>query len=212
MLLKVSATAFLIVATPLFLTPANGQIGNPGFMAPGSADAPNAAPNMSNVSDRLFARLAATGGAGEVELSRLAQRKSRNDAVKAFAERMIADHGKSNARLAALAKQEGIALPRGMQPDQNDARAEMDKLDVPQFDTRYMEQQVADHAKTVVLLEYEINSGQNEDLQHFAAETLPTVLDHLEMAKSVLLQVRPTAPLAQDVGLPSSAPPASVRR
>ncbi|RWM85344.1 MAG: DUF4142 domain-containing protein, partial [Mesorhizobium sp.] len=42
-----------------------------------------------------------------------------------------------------------------------------------------------DHQKTVQLLEWEIGSGQDADLQHFASETLPTVLEHLKLARDI---------------------------
>ena len=75
--------------------------------------------------DRLFAALAAQGGMAEVELGKVAQQKSGNDAVTAFAKRMVDDHGKSNARLAELAKQAGIVpLPTEPGPDQLDVEAE----------------------------------------------------------------------------------------
>ena len=39
------------------------------------------------------------------------------------------------------------------------------------------------------LLEWEINGGQNAPLQGFAAETLPAVLEHLAMARSIVEDV-----------------------
>ncbi|WP_292392878.1 hypothetical protein [Mesorhizobium sp.] len=35
------------------------------------------------------------------------------------------------------------------------------------------------------LLEWEIGSGQDTDLQHFGSDTLPTVLEHLRMARDI---------------------------
>jgi len=38
----------------------------------------------------------------------------------------------------------------------------------------------------VQLLEWEIGSGQEPDLQRFAGSVLPTVLDHLAMARGIV--------------------------
>jgi putative membrane protein len=179
-----------VLALVIMAAPSSAQIGNPAGMAPGSADAPRAAAAQTNTTDQLFARLAAAGGSGEVEFAKIAQRKSRNGDVKAFADRMAADHGKANATLMNLAKQKDIALPRGVQPDQAAMKAELEGVNGADFDLRYMEAQVTDHVKTSQLLVWEIGQGQNADLQHFAADTLPTVLDHLAMARATLMQLR----------------------
>jgi putative membrane protein len=92
-----------LLATLTILTPpASAQFGNPAGMDPGTCEsAPGVpVPGQTNVPDRLFAALAAQGGMAEVELGKLAQQKSRNDAVTAFAKRMVDDHGNSNAQLA----------------------------------------------------------------------------------------------------------------
>ena len=41
----------------------------------------------------------------EVELGKLAEQRSQNDAVKDFARLMVGDHGKANDRLIGLAKE-----------------------------------------------------------------------------------------------------------
>src|SRR5712671_1899971 len=103
----------IMTVTTLAAVPALAQFGNPGGLDPGTIEsAPGVPiPGQTNVPDRLFTTLAAQGGMAEVDLGKLAQQKSRNDAVTAFAKRMVDDHGKSNAQLAQLAKQAGLPLP-----------------------------------------------------------------------------------------------------
>jgi putative membrane protein len=174
--------------------PVEAQIGNPGFMAPGSADAPAGATAKTNTTDQLFARLAAAGGSGEVELARLAQSRARTSSVRQFADRMVADHTQANNRLTALARQANITLPRGIDPDQMKVRAELESVDPAVFDSRYMDAQVTDHIKTVQLLTWEIGQGQHAEIQRFAVDTLPVVLAHLDMARSLAEQLRATSP------------------
>ena len=46
----------------------------------------------------------------------------------------------------------------------------------------YMRAQIVDHQKTSQLLQWEIGSGEDAEMQRFAADTLPTVLEHLAQA------------------------------
>ena len=125
----------------------------------------------------------------EVELGKLAQQKSRNDAVTAFAKRMVDDHGKSNAQLAELAKQAGLLLPTEPAPDQLEVKQRLSALNGAAFDAEYMRAQVTDHQKTVQLLLWVIASGENADLQRFASGTLPDVVHHLQLAQTLVSQL-----------------------
>jgi putative membrane protein len=180
--------ALASVATVL---PASAQFGNPGGLDPATREsAPGVpAPGQTNVPDRLFTTLAAQGGMAEVELGKLAQQKSRNEVVNAFAQQMIDDHGKSNAQLAELAKQAGLSLPSEPAPDQLQTRQKLLMLSQGQFEVEYMRTQVTEHQKTVQLLLWVIASGENSDMQRFASDTLPTVLHHLQRAQELVTQL-----------------------
>jgi putative membrane protein len=164
---------------------AAAQMGNPAVVAPGTPQAAPGipAPHETNNTDRLFARLAATGGKAEVDLGQLAAQKATATSVKQFAQMMVEDHSKANAKLAELAK--AIALPAGLDPDHQAVRDKLEKLAGAAFDAAYILAQIEDHQKTVQLLQWEIGSGQDAPLQKFAAETLPTVLRHLRHAELV---------------------------
>ena len=116
--------------TTLAAAPASAQFGNPGGLDPGTRErAPGVPiPGQTNIPDRLFATLAAQGGMAEVALGKLAQQKSRNDAVTAFAKQMVDDHGKSNAQLAELAKQAGLSFPTEAAADQLELKERLSAL------------------------------------------------------------------------------------
>lgn len=172
-------------AVLIFASAASAQIGNPANMAPDTRmESPGVpAPNQTNTQDRLFAQLVTAGGKAEVELGKLAAEKASSSAVKTFAQRMVDDHSAANEKLAGIAGKSKIPLPDKLDKDHQAIRADIEKLDGAAFDLAYMQAQVVDHQKTAQLLEWEIGSGQDAELQRFASETLPTVLDHLEMAR-----------------------------
>jgi putative membrane protein len=175
--------------------PASAQFGNPGGLDPATRESTPGVPvpGQTNVPDRLFTTLAAQGGMAEVELGKLAQQRSRNEAVTVFAQQMIDDHGKSNAQLMGLAKQAGLPLPTELALDQLEVRERLSALNQGQFESEYMRVQVTDHQKTVQLLLWVIASGENADLQRFASDTLPGVLHHLQLAQGLVSQLTGSA-------------------
>jgi len=204
----------IIVAAMTWAMPAAAQLGNPGFVMPGTPQsAPGVpAPNQANTQDRLFALLLAAGGAAEVDFGRLAEGKAQNEAVKEFARRMVQDHTKANGELASLANAAQIPLAGELDPDQKDMRAKLVSLTGAAFDLNYMQGQVIDHQKTVILLQWEIGQGQDAPMQQWASTTLPVVLSHLEMAKNLLAELAAQSPQPSSAPIattPEVAPPAS---
>ena len=59
-----------------------------------------------------------------------------------------------------------------------------------------MQGQLVGHQKAVILLQYEVGQGQNGELQRFAAESLPMVIGHLEMARAVMDELTGAVPQA----------------
>jgi putative membrane protein len=190
-LLFIPTAAAMVMAWP-----ALAQIGNPAGVAAGTQQATPGmpAPHETNNTDRLFTRLATTGGKAEVQFAQLAEQKASANSVKEFARMMIDDHGKANEKLTELAKAADIPLPAGLDPDHQAARDKLEKLTGADFDTAYILGQIEDHQKTVQLLQWEIGSGQNATLQKFAAETLPVVLMHLRHAQFIASELTGQAP------------------
>jgi putative membrane protein len=180
--------ALVAAITLILLGSASAQIGNPAGMTPGTPETSPGVPvpNSSNTEDRLFAMLVGAGGMAEVDFATLADKKAQNPRVKDFARRLIQDHSRANDELKRLAGQAGLPLPNELDPDHKMKRAELDKLSGGAFDLGYMQSQLVDHQKTATLMQWEIGSGQNGDLQRFAAAQLPAILAHLHMAQDIL--------------------------
>jgi putative membrane protein len=177
----------VFLAASVVATSASAQMGNPGFWgADTKMEKPGQpAPHQTNNSDRLFAQLAAAGGLAEVQFAKLAGERGGAKSIKDFADLMAKDHGAANAKLKQLAEDAKIPLPDKIPQDDVDVRKRLDPLKGSAFDVAYIKAQIVDHQKTVQLLEWEIDSGEDAELQRFAAETLPTVLHHLELAQKV---------------------------
>ena len=139
--------------------------------------------------DQKFSEEAAIGGLMEVTLGELALQQAKDEQVMAFGQRMVQDHGQANEKLMAIAEQKGIQLPQELPEDAQQKYEELQQLSDAEFDRAYMDEMVKDHEKDVQAFEQQAESGQDPDLRAFAEETLPTLREHLEMAKEVHSQV-----------------------
>ncbi|WP_416796785.1 DUF4142 domain-containing protein [Ciceribacter azotifigens] len=166
---------------------AAAQIGNPAGMGVDTkmSEPGVPAPHQTNNQDRLFAQLVAAGGLAEVELGRMADGKAKADSVKDFAATLVRDHSDADDKLRELADAAKIPLPKELHPDHQVVRDRLEKLDGEAFDVAYIKAQIVDHQKTAQLLAWEIDAGEDADMQRFAASTLPVVLDHLRKAQEI---------------------------
>jgi putative membrane protein len=125
---------------------------------------------------------------------------------------MVENHTKANAELATLANAAQIPLPGELDTDQKDMRAKLVSLTGAAFDLNYVQGQLIDHQKTVILLQWEIGQGQDAPMQQWASATLPVVLGHLETAKNLLAELAAQSPQASSAPVgtaPQLAPPVS---
>ena len=128
-----------------------------------------------------FVKQAAVAGMTEVELANVALKKSQNEKVRAFAERMIADHNKANKELATLAKSKNLQVPTSLDAEHKAMVDKMSSKSGSAFDAAYSEHMNMDHAKALALFEGASQSNDAE-LAAFAKKTLPTLEQHKEMA------------------------------
>lgn len=139
---------------------------------------------MMKSPDTAFAIRAARGGLAEIQLGKLADQKASNPDVKAFGQKMVDDHTKANDKLAAIAGKQGMTLPSAMDPRDQSVYNKLQRLSGPQFDRTYMKVMVKDHTQDVKEFQKEANKGKDPHIKSFAADILPTLQAHLQLAKS----------------------------
>jgi putative membrane protein len=167
-------------ARPAAVAPSTGSSATSNAM--GSNNATAKASSVSS-GDRKFMEKAAQGGMAEVQLGKLAADKASNDQVKQFGQRMVDDHSKANDQLKQLATSKGVNLPTELD---RSAQREMDKLQKlsgADFDREYMNHMVSDHKKDIGEFKSAAKS-KDADVKQFASSTLPTLEQHLDLAKS----------------------------
>jgi len=144
-----------------------------------------AEPKPTTRADQGFLNEAARGGMMEVELGRVATQNADSDRVKQFGQRMVDDHDKANDALKSLAQRENVTLPTSIDKDEQKQIDRLSKLHGAAFDHAYMQAMVQDHEKDVAKFRQESKSARDPDVKDFASTTLPTLEDHLRMAKDI---------------------------
>lgn len=139
--------------------------------------------------DQMFVKKAAEGGMAEVDLGNVAKQNGSNDAVKQFGDRMVTDHGKANDELKSLAQQKSWTLPTEAKAADKSKKDRLSKMNGAAFDKAYMRDMVMDHEKDVKEFQKCAASCSDPDLKAWAGKTVPTLEDHLKMAKDTAKQV-----------------------
>lgn len=135
--------------------------------------------------DLAFMNAAAPGGMAEVEMGRMAAKHAQSSEVKRFAARMIADHTKAGDELKQLAQQKKVMLPPDVSPAHKETMAKLSKLSGAEFDRAYVMAMVADHEKDVTAFTATAKGAVDADLKAYAAKTLPTLKEHLQMIRDI---------------------------
>jgi putative membrane protein len=143
--------------------------------------------NVSTLTDaeKTFFITAAQGSMAEVSLGGLAAQQGVSAEVKSFANRMVVDHGKANDELNALGTSKGLAFPTELSEEQKKTADDLGKLSGKDFDRAYIAAMVADHEKAVAEFEKAMQETKDPDVQTWVSKTLPTLQEHLRMAKGL---------------------------
>lgn len=164
----------LLITTALVLTAPT--LAQDNATPPGEAVAPAA------MAASEFAPKAAVGNMFEISSSERAIEKSDNDAVKAFAEKMLADHIKAGENFATAAAAEGITPPDTLDQHHQAILDTLSGLEGEEFDAAYIQAQQDAHDEAVALFESYSTDGAEGALKEFARATLPTLQKHQEEA------------------------------
>jgi putative membrane protein len=138
--------------------------------------------------DQHFVDKAASAGMAEVKLGQVAIQNAINPMVRQFAEQMVRDHLRANRELMSLASRKGITVPRTMDQKHQECMNKLMKSKGNDFDRQYVDAMVKDHKEAVSLFKKQSEDGRDSDLKAFAANTLPTLKHHLQMAQELANQ------------------------
>lgn len=170
-----SAKRFVAVACPFVVI----------AVAVAADDKPGPGDKTGPVTNEQFVMKAANGGMFEVESSKLAKTMAADAKVKAFAEKMIADHTKANEELMKAAKAANVTVPAKLDEKHQKMLDELKNVKGAGFDKAFMVAQEKAHDEAVGLFKSATKSVTDAGLKGFAENTLPTLEEHHKMAKKL---------------------------
>ncbi len=136
-------------------------------------------------SDEHFVKKASECNLAEINIGRLAQTRASSPEVKRFAEKMVQDHTKANQEILQLANQKGWTLASTMGEKHQQCWQKLSQKQGQDFDRDYMKDQLKGHEEAVDLFTKASKHCKDEGLKNFASKTLPTIQEHLKMAKQL---------------------------
>jgi putative membrane protein len=188
------------------------QYGNPGSSTPPDATTnpgtPGAPPAGSSASgstqqgmataparelssqDRNFIKKAAIGGMAEVQMGQLAAQRGQNQAVRDYGNAMVNDHTAANQRLMNIASSLGVTPPADLDFKHRRMSKKLSKAREKEFDEKYIESQIKDHRQMIDLFEEQGRDGESAELKQLAAEMLPKLRNHLQIAEQIEGQIK----------------------
>lgn len=140
--------------------------------------------------DGEWAVKAGMAGLAEVQMGNLALQKASSADVKAYAQRMVTDHSKSNEELQQLVTAKGLTLPAQLDGEHKDGLDHLTGLSGAEFDKAYMQHMVGDHEKAVGHFQTGANSLNDPDLKNYATKSLPILQEHARLAQEVSGKVK----------------------
>jgi putative membrane protein len=139
--------------------------------------------------DSKFLKEAASGGMLEVKLGELAVQQAQNPEVKRFGQRMVTDHMKANKQLMSLCEKNNITVPTTLNSKDQAVLNKFRDLKGADFDRAYMADMVKDHQHDVAEFTKCSKNAESQQVRDFAAQTLPTLEEHLRQARSIAAKV-----------------------
>jgi len=139
--------------------------------------------------DAQFAQKAAMADLAEIQLGQLGAKQAASPDVRAFAQKMVADHTMSSKELMAIAGKKSLTLPTVLDEKHKTVAEKLTAMKGADFDRAFMEHMVMDHKQAVALYQGQVSQGQDPDLKAFATKTLPVIQTHLKMALEINAKV-----------------------
>ncbi|MBM9402336.1 DUF4142 domain-containing protein [Gluconacetobacter azotocaptans] len=158
--------------------------------APKAPPAPPPPPPFAQA-DATFVEKASATNTFEIATARLADTRSHNAKVKAFATQLVSDHSANQDKLSAIATQHGVTLPTDLSTDEEKTIDELKAETGRKFDRDFLAVQVQGHTDALPLFQTEAQNTTDADLKSYAAETAAAVQSHLNIAKNLSSPAHP---------------------
>ena len=152
--------------------------------------------HAANPNDAQIAAIVVAANTVDIDAGKLAESKTKNKEVRAFAQRMVADHSGVNKQAVALVQKLHVT------PEENDtsksltqggaaARDKLKALSGSAFDKAYVDNEVSYHQTVLDAIDKTlIPSASNAELKALLTKVRPAIAAHLEHAQHMQAQMK----------------------
>jgi len=135
--------------------------------------------------DTKFLEKANQGNFDEIDLGQLALKKSSNDDVKTFAQRMVHDHTMLMDNMKPFANEAGLQPPSHPSAATEAEKLKLNALSGESFDKAYIKAMVQDHSKDLAEFRQEAKTTGYPAFKSAVEQGEQVVREHLEMANQI---------------------------
>ncbi|WP_313574118.1 MULTISPECIES: DUF4142 domain-containing protein [Pseudescherichia] len=122
----------------------------------------------------------------EIAAAKIALNKAKSSDVKAFAQKMVDDHGAALTKVQTVAEQKGVTLPTEPDAMHKAMAAKLEKQSGDAFDKMYMENAgTKDHQMVLSKLQSDAKMIKDPDVKALADAHTPVVEQHLKSAQQM---------------------------
>ena len=144
----------------------------------------------AKLATEIFIRSADQINLTDMKLGKVAEDHATSDAVKKFGGRAVRDHALMNKELREITSKKAVKLAEALDQQHQDALDKLSKLKGSEFDRAYTKDMVSDHEKAIEQFEIEIKKGRDSDVKAWAEKWLPTLREHLKLAREAVKDVK----------------------
>lgn len=154
------------------------------------------AAHAATPNDAQIAAIVVAANTVDIDAGKLAESKTRNKEVRAFAQRMVADHSSVNKQATALVQKLHVT------PEENDtsrslaqggaaSRDRLKALSGSAFDKAYVDNEVSYHRTVLEAIDKTLIPGaSNAELKALLTKVRPAIAAHLEHAQHMQAQMQ----------------------
>ncbi len=160
------------------------------------AAAPLGAVHAANPNDAQIAAIVVAANTVDIDAGKLAESKTKNKDVRAFAQRMVADHSGVNKQAVALVTKlhvtpEANDTSKSLTQGGETTRDRLKGLSGHDFDKAYVDNEVSYHETVLDALDKTlIPNASNAELKALLVKVRPAFVAHLEHAKHIQAELK----------------------
>ena len=154
-------------------------------MATVRADDDKKPPADAPYSDATFVKEAGCCYAAVMQSCELATTNAKSQAVKALAARIKEDHKKTADEWMKAAEKTGVAAKPALDEEHQKCLTKLKGLEGAAFDKEFLAETIKGHEMAVKKFKQASKMTKNDAVKEFAADTLPILEKHLDIARKV---------------------------